>query len=283
MRFLDPDVGTKFLNVPGPVGGNLPATVPLPAAPLVPGYSNLLATADPLTSNDTTQGYQVGSLWFNTTAGALRLWSCRDNTAGAAKWIFEGADYTNGGSNPSAEVTQFGSGIATMGEEGNVSRQIPQPSINPGGTGADYVLAVYIIPANSFDIAGRGVSITAQGSVGNNANTKTLKMIFNPSTATVGGTVGSGGTTIASLTVSGTAGAPGFILLANIYKYGAAGSNTQKALHESAQAGTTVGQLVAPSLLTATESSPITIAVTGNAATVVSDIGLDFLQVNAMN
>lgn len=241
-------------------------------------------SSDPGVGQDNTQGYVVGSMVFNNTAGILRLWKCRDITTNAAKWILCGVDYVNGGTNPAAEVTQFGLGAALMAEEGNISRQLSSAGIQPGATGADNVLAFFSLPANSFDIAGRGVTITAQGTFVSNANTKDMKIVFNPSTAVVGSTVGAGGTTIADTgsQTTGTAGT-GWSIQANVFKYGAAASNTQLGLHQQAQVGSVVGGIVPPSLLTATESGAILIAVTGNAGTAATDIKLNFFEINAMN
>ena len=42
------------------------------------------ATVDPDADNDTTEGYTVGSIWVNTTAGTAFI--CVDNSEGAADW-----------------------------------------------------------------------------------------------------------------------------------------------------------------------------------------------------
>lgn len=246
------------------------------------GIDNFNATSDPGTGQDNTLGYGVGSIIFNTTAGQLRWWECRDASTGAAKWVFSGADYANGGTTPSTEVTVFGGGTATLPAEGNANRQISSAGINPGATGADNVLAVYSLPASSFDQALRGLQITAAGSFGATNNNKRVKIIFNPATAVVGSTVGAGGTTIAD-TGTVTTNGGGWEVAANVFKYGAGGSNTQIGIHSQAQVGAAVAALLAPSLITATESGAILIAITGNATTVASDIAFNWLEVNAMN
>jgi len=243
--------------------------------------SQLSGTADPGPTQDSSQGMVVGSVWFNATAGALRWWECYGNTQGSATWIYGGADYLNGGSNPNTEVTQFGNGSALIAAEGNVNRQIFATGTVCGGTGADYVLAVYALPANSFDATGRGITITAQGSLGSTANNKRVKIIFNPSTVTVGGTLG-GGTTVAD-TGTVTTGGSGWSVQANVFKYGALGSNTQIGIHQQAQVGNLVTPLLVPTLITAVENAAITIAITGNATTLANDITLNFVEVNAMN
>lgn len=176
----------------------------------------------------------------------------------------------------------FGQSLGTFLSEGNLNRQISSAGVNPGATGADNVLAVYPLLANSFDQAGRGISIIAQGSFAGNTNTKRVKIIVNPASAVVGSTVGSGGTTIAD-TAAVTTNGGGWALEAEVFKYGAAGSNTQIGLHQQAQVGGAVAALLAPSLITAAENGAILIAVTGNATTAVTDIVFNFLEVNAMN
>jgi hypothetical protein len=184
----------------------------------------------------------------------------------------------------SAGSSQFGGGSALMPAEGNIYRAayLSASAINPAATGADNVLAVYSLPANSFDAAGRGVSIMAQGKLGATTNAKDVKIIFNPSTAVVGSTVGSGGTTVAD-TGSSTASGVGWQLSTEVFKVGAAGSNTQYAQESAVVIGTTHGGMGVPLYPTATESAAILVAITGNATTATSDIALNFVQINGTN
>lgn len=175
----------------------------------------------------------------------------------------------------------FGKSSAALNGTSNINRQISSAGIQPGGLGADNVLAVYSLPASAFDVLGRGLCISAQGSFGATANTKRVKLIFNATTAVIGSTV-TGGTTVADTGAVVTNGG-GWSLQANIFKYGAAGSNTQIGLHSQAQVGAAVSALLAPSLITATESGAILIAVTGNATTATTDILFNFLEVLATN
>ncbi len=276
IRIFDPTVGDRILQIPGPVAaGGVLGTV---------GFASLVATADPGVNQDSTQGYGVGSIVFNVTAGALRWWECRDATPGAAKWVYSGADFANGGTNPNSEITQFGLSSALMSAEGNINRQISSAGVSPGGLAADNVVAVYALPAGSFDVLGRGISITAQGSIVSSANAKRTKIIFNPTTAVVGSTVGASGVTVADSGVIPTSQAGGWVLMANVFKYGAAGSNTQIGLHQLAQVpGAAQVPPVAPSLIAAVESGPILIAVVANVAVTATDIVFNFLEVNAMN
>lgn len=248
--------------------------------------ANLTATTDPGPTNDVNAGYSVGSVWLNASAGALRWWECRSNAAGAAAWVFGGADYVNGGSNPSSEVTQFGSGTAQLAEEGNVNRVVSAGTF-PSGSGADYVVAVYALPGNSFDVNGRGITITAQGSFAANLNSRRVKIIYNTPAKVVGNYVaagGEGGTVICDTgSVSTVANGSGWSVQANVFKYGIANSNTQIGIHQQAQVGGTVSPMLPVTLLTATENATIYICITANVVTSPGDAGLNLLEVNACN
>ena len=175
-----------------------------------------------------------------------------------------------------------GSTTGILGAEGNINRQISSAGISPGATGADNVLLVYSLPANAFDQSGRGIQITAAGKFGATANNKDVKIIFNPATAVVGSTVGAGGTTIADTGVVATNGT-GWEVSAQVFKYGANGSNTQIGIHSQAQIGAAVASLLVPSLITAVENAAILIAVTGNATTATTDIVANWFEANWMN
>lgn len=175
------------------------------------------------------------------------------------------------GALPASTTTVFGSGVGVVKADGLLNVQTSSTGISPGATAADNVLAFYSIPANSFDVAGREVTVQAAGSFGATGNTKTIKIIFNPATAVVGSTVGAGGTTIASTGAVATNGG-GWQVEASVTKYGAAASNTQ--LSASTGNGT-----LAPALTTGVESGPILVAITGNAATTASDIVFNLLTV----
>lgn len=53
----------------------------------MPLTNNYGATAAPTVSNDSTQGYEVGSQWVNTSTGTA--YTCLDATAGAAVWVID--------------------------------------------------------------------------------------------------------------------------------------------------------------------------------------------------
>lgn len=174
----------------------------------------------------------------------------------------------------------FGASNAPILSEGNLNVQVSSAGVQPGATGGDNVLAVYTLPANAFDLAGRGISITAAGSFAATGNNKRLRIVFNATTAVVGSTVTGGSIICDTGTIAQNGG--GWQLMASVFKYGAAGSNTQIGIHNQAIVSTAVAP-VSPSLITAVESGAILIAVTGNATTAASDIVFNFLEVNAMN
>lgn len=194
-----------------------------------------------------------------------------DSAKGDVPWSFT----------PNSSATQFGLGTGAAREAGTLLSQIVSAGVSPGATGADNVLAVYSIPANSFDAAGRGVTVFATGSFGATGNNKRIKVIINPTAAVVGSTV-SGGTTICDSGTVATNGG-GWAVGGMVFKYGAAGSNTQIGLHQQAQVGAAVAAMLAPSLITAVESGAILVAITGNATTTASDIVLNFVEITAQN
>ncbi len=230
----------------------------------------------PLTGKETVRGFGVagngqpsGEDFYMTSAQIAALGSTPSNPF------------------PATTSTTFGSGTGTFLEEGNIYRAayLAASAINPGATNADNVLAVYSLPANSFDVSGRGISITASGLLGANSHTKDIKIFFNPSTAVVGSTIGSGGTNVAD-TGAQTWSGVGWELSANVFKVGAAGSNTQYAQETGVIVGATHGGVGVPVYPTATEGAAILIAVTGNCSTsgsAVTDIALNFVEVNVMN
>lgn len=172
------------------------------------------------------------------------------------------------------------------GMNASAFRQINFPTgINPGATGADNVLAVFTLPAGTLDgiaslTSQRGLLIDVTCTIASSANTKTLKIIFNATTAVVGTTV-TGGTTIA------TSGSQTTVTAINlkgiVYKTGAAGSNTQVGW---SLGGSTSGAALfatAPAAIAAVESSPILVAITGNAGTTATDIALNAVEVTGLN
>jgi hypothetical protein len=186
------------------------------------------------------------------------------------------------GYDPSTVQVQFGSSTGAFLEEGTINLQLSSAGVAPGSTGNDNVLAVYTLPANALDGTGnRGLRITAKGSFGATGNNKRIKLFFAATTATVGSAI-SGGTAVADTGTITTNGG-GWVIEAEVYKYGAANSNTQLGTNNGMIAGASHLGTSAPVLLTATENATILIAVTGNATTATSDIKLNQLQIEARN
>ena len=198
---------------------------------------------------------------------------------------------------PNTASTLFGGGGASMQDEGTIYRQVTGTGVTPAATGSDIVLMTFTLPAGSFDggvitdyasagvigtaQSNRGVAIAAQGSFAATANNKRVKIIVGATTATVGSAV-VGGTVIADTGTVATSGA-GWSIGGEVYKYGAAGSNTQLGVHQQAQVGAAVSSLVSPVALTMNESANIIIALTGNATTATTDIVANLFVISGMN
>jgi hypothetical protein len=155
--------------------------------------------------------------------------------------------------------------------------------VSPGATGADNVVGTMILPASAFDIVGRGIEIYAAGSFAANSDTKTVKVIFNPASATLGSTVGASGTTVVStgaVTISGG----GWILHGYIFKYGASQQlcSGYSVVGPASQASGAV-QATAPSTAAATDTAGIFLAVTANCVTATSDVVLSHFMVWGLN
>jgi hypothetical protein len=249
---------------------------------LLPAYNNLSATTDPTGSNDNTQDYSVGSRWVNATT--RRVWTCLSAATGAASWVLDGV-VPGLGVEPSNISTYFGGGGGTFLREGNLARLVGNPLGGNNADTTDDVLASYTLPASSFDVAGRGLCITAQGSTGSTTNNKRVKLWFN---ATISGAAVTGGNVIADTGPWVNTTIPnnnvGWQLMANVFKSGATGSNTQYA-QGTVILGGIHGGINLPVFPTAVESGAIVIAVTGSSYTTgtANDVVASWFEVNAMN
>src|SRR5208282_858154 len=92
------------------------------------------ATRPPTSTDDQTQGWGVGSLWFDVTN--LRTWECLSAATNAAIWAFSGAVPTGAGfgstsGEPSGTQTQFGPGTGLFLEEGNIYRYVSGTGTQP--------------------------------------------------------------------------------------------------------------------------------------------------------
>ena len=168
-------------------------------------------------------------------------------------------------------------------EEGNIFRGVygVAAALTPASLGADVVVAVYSIPAGSFDVAGRGITVTAEGTFAANGNNKRQKLWFAPTTAIVGQAIVGG-----SLITDGglvTTNGGGWFLAGNVFKRGLSGSNTQLITSAGAINGAVHAGISGPLDATAVENAAILVAVTINNTTNLADSGLSFFEINAMN
>ena len=98
--------------------------------------TNIAATTNPGTGDDTGSGYAIGSIWFNVTLD--RVFFCVDATAAAAVWIEiggapVGADYLVGTAD--AELTgEIVVGATPGGELGNTWASPTVDATHAGGT-----------------------------------------------------------------------------------------------------------------------------------------------------
>lgn len=267
--------------------------------------SSLSQTRDPL-STDT--GFGPGTIWYNSTPGAQRWWECVSlATAASASWVFSGAAYASGGSNPNVEVTQFGSAtigspFSTFGEEGNLVRLVGNPI---AGNGADTTLDILggiALPALSFDgIGNRGLCIQANGKFGATVSGNVVISLYvNPTMS--GQTVTNGAITGGQVTGVGTGAligtqalasganliaAGGWSSVTEFFKYGVAGSNTQYSQSyfvNSVTATTPHAGMQAPIFTTQPENAVMNIVLAASSSnSTANETILNLLQINAMN
>jgi hypothetical protein len=222
--------------------------------------ASLMMTQSPVSVFDNIAGGRVNAPVFNFTS-------------------------TSGNPNDVGADSMFGSGQAVIGGEGNIFLSAGT-GLQPFATGSEVVLAVCTLPPSSYDVAGRGITINALGSLtaSGTGTAQRVRIWYNTGSASVAGTVlGTAGATIIADTgaVSNSVGA--WSIGALVFKYGAAGSNTQVGVHQVAQVGGTAQALTLPTLLTATESSNINIALTCIGSGVVGNVIANLLQVTASN
>ena len=91
---------------------------------------NLAASVDPTATDDASAGYEVGSLWINTTDD--RVFRCVDDTTGSAVWLITSVSRTRllsypvGGGNPTtvavpdADIPRIGGALFDDGGDTGV-------------------------------------------------------------------------------------------------------------------------------------------------------------------
>ena len=78
---------------------------------LLPDDDKFTAVTDPTEINDQTQGFSVGSRWFNTIGA--RAWVCLTAASGSATWILDGV-VPGTGAEPSKMRASFDGGTGTL-------------------------------------------------------------------------------------------------------------------------------------------------------------------------
>lgn len=228
-------------------------------------------------------GVTLAGLATPVPANSTAMFLCKVTSATAVSMSCVDISYDAAlGYDPSSVQTQFGSSTGTFGEEGNINKQILVPAVSPTATGVDNVIAVYSLPANSLDGTGnRGLTITAIGTFATNTHNKEVKLFWAPVVASLGSTI-SGGTLLADTGTVSTNGG-GWWVGGNVFKYGAANSNTQLCTSNGAISGGTHNGVSATTTAGATESAAILIAVTANTATTTTDVSVSLFVTSAQN
>jgi hypothetical protein len=196
--------------------------------------------------------------------------------------------FTDGNGNLTRPAQMFLNNLAGIASPPTLwnSPLVSSAGVNPATTAADIVLAVYEIPAGAFSENTSTLYAWAAGTFAHNANTKQAKIVFNPASAVVGQAVGSGGSVIIDTGAYSVNAAVAWLIEAQVIKYGANGSNTQIAvalnvLIGGASYGAGAGSAI--QTITAKESAPILIALTGNASTTATDIAANVFQIFGPN
>jgi len=142
----------------------------------IPGRkANVAAAVAPTVTDDANAGYEVGSLWCNTTAD--RVYQCIDATVGAAIWLPVDGGFTTvfGSSNYSNNLYQpVGYGLISANaykvlapKSRNLTQVTVRARVAPGGVVVD-TYTVYkngVATAAAATITGPAVSGSWSGSV----------------------------------------------------------------------------------------------------------------------
>jgi len=249
---------------------------------LLPDDNKFTAVTDPTELNDQTQGFSVGSRWFNTMEA--RAWVCLSDASDAATWILDGV-VPGAGAEPSNMRAYFGGGTGTLLAEGSLVCQLGNPLAGNSADTTDDVLASYTLPALSLDASGRGLCITARGMTGPTSNDKRVKLWFDAKISAgmvIGGSViaDTGGWVDTMMPNNNV----GWQLTSNVFKLGTPGSNTQYGQGSAILGGVHAG-IGLPVFPTAIEAGAIVIALTGSSysSAAANDLVANSFEVSAMN
>jgi hypothetical protein len=194
--------------------------------------------------------------------------------------LFGGALGTNDATNPPFN--------ASMNESGNIYRAVGNPFFSAANVAGNQIVGGIVLPAGAFDIAGRGLNLTSQGSFVT-TTAKTLNLYANPTMSgqTITNGVISGGTVTAGTAFYTTTQTPlantGWQVMVQIFKYGATGSNTQYA-QGTVVNGATHGGINAPQFLTQIESAAMNLVWTISDATpAAGSFTVSYLELTGFN
>lgn len=226
-------------------------------------------------------GFSPGCEWVNYLTGATFK---NIGSTTSSFWVQ---------SDPSASSgTAFGvpttiSQAAIMRASGNFYRNILTVAngIQPSATGADKIVDAFTIPAGTFDSAGRGFVATVYGTFGATGNNKLIKVILgatNTNPATNGTVTVTGGTTIGSTGTLTTNGG-GLVLTCQLFKTGAAASNTQESMTTGIVAGSTHAGCGSWTDQTFTEANAQLLVVTVNLTTATTDFTYQGMELTGYN
>src|SRR5208282_2594182 len=104
---------------------------------------------------------------------------------------------------PPDTAIRVGSSQGSVKEGGNLYITAA-PKFTPGSAAANIVVAFFPIMANSFDIAGRALAVTANGGANSVAHVMTGSMVITPTLPVINSAMPTGGTTttIASMIIA---------------------------------------------------------------------------------
>jgi len=123
--------------------------------------NNLAGTTSPVSTDDVSAGYVVGSTWIDTTAD--KTYICVDNTAASAIW-----NQIDSVSTPSTltetNIAQTAHGLAALDAVRFDGTNWVKAIANADGSGAAQAIVSSVIDANTFDVVTKGVfTITGHG------------------------------------------------------------------------------------------------------------------------
>jgi hypothetical protein len=173
---------------------------------------------------------------------------------------------------------------------GNVARDIglaagKSPSVNA----LDKIVYALWIPAGSFDVSGRGLQVTVYGTAAANGANKEFKVFLGatntvfPTLPAVDGTITVAGGTVIGDTGVLTTNNGAIILTCQIFKRGAAASNTQESMTTGIIGGTAHGGAGKWTDQTFAENTNLLLAITAQSTTTPSDVVYNGSEITAFN